>query len=86
MHDECLIKDLVKREGVPEKKWSRLVEADAEGDLPDVLPKKFKLSPPKGKPWTVEMDTEKGMFVSEDKGGEQWEGKMECLQCHAWLK
>jgi hypothetical protein len=85
MHDECLIKALAKSEGVPEKKWKRVL-ADEDGALPDVLPNKFKLVPAEGTPWTVEIQDEQGMFVSEDKGDGPWEQKILCLRCDKWVK
>lgn len=71
---------------MPEKKWKRFVEKDQDGALPEVLPNEFKLIPPKGKPWVVDMQTDNGMFVSENRDGKRWEAKIECLKCGAWLR
>jgi hypothetical protein len=86
MHDECLIKALAKKESVPEKRWKRLDISDENGALPDVLPNKFKMSPPKARPWTVEIQEEQGLFVSKDKEGNVWEEKILCLRCDKWLR
>lgn len=86
LHDECLVTALVKSEGIPEKKWKRHIEPDANGDLPEVLPPTFKLTPAKGKPWVVELQDEGGMFVSQNRNGERWEEQMKCLKCNTWLK
>ncbi|KIW07454.1 uncharacterized protein PV09_01426 [Verruconis gallopava] len=86
MHDECFIKALAKRHGVADKSWKRLIVAGEDGTIPDILPNKFKLSPPKGKPWTVEIQNEEGMFVSNDKADCLWEEKILCLSCSNWLR
>lgn len=82
MHDECMVEALVKQEALPKDEWERVDQHDENGNLLS----KFRLAPNSAKPWVVTLDAEKGLFVSADREGKQWQEQMNCLKCGTWLK
>jgi hypothetical protein len=75
-----LIKSLAEQKG-QKTKWKRQDPRDDD----EWMPNKFVITPAKGKPWTVELDSERGMFTSANRNAKEWEEKVNCLQCGKWL-